>query len=231
MPDFFPLVLGCFLCQVTGQSPASPSLADSLLGGKSQTLAVWLYTIATFVLVGFVVYQVKKLKEQIKQVENQLVEARASRDLESFVAFTELWEDPEVRSARRLIYKYFGSALRTSDEIVRNRIFEDEIGNTLNNQERRQLIELVINKSNQVGLLWSEGLFSERMRAVVLPYIYKTVIQTWLCLKPYIEHVRKQRREQAVATITYAAPFESLYSRADSLRKERNEPEPVPAEV
>jgi hypothetical protein len=199
---------------------------NGLLGPKGQAAAAWIYTIATAVLLYFVVRQVKHAQSQLQQVEKQLLEMRSARDLESFVTFIGLWEDPAVRAARRHVYDLFGPALRAKDPLQKQLEFEKAIGNL--SEGHRQAIDIVINKGNSVGLLWAEHLLSESMRRVVLPYIYKTVIQTWTCLEPYVQQVRKERGEQSPASINYAAPFETLWKEADLLRKSRKEEIPVP---
>jgi hypothetical protein len=207
---------------------AETAVWDILLGAKSQTAATWVYTIATALLLYFVIRQVRQAKDQVQQVENQLSEMRAARDLESFVAFTELWDGEEVRNARRHVHSLFAGALRKTDALERELEFERVIGGVAGQQRRD--IDIVINKSNLVGLLWTEHLLSASMRKIVLPYVYKTVIQTWNCLEPYIQHVRKLRRETGAASITFAAPFEELWKEAEELRKSRKEEIPPPSQ-
>ncbi len=205
----------------------STSCWDTLLGPRSQTAATWLYTFATAALLYFVIRQVKQAQNQVKQVENQLAEMRATRDLESFVTFIRLWDEEEVRASRRHVYILFGGALRKKDPLGKQLEFERVIG-SIEGQERRD-IDIVINKSNLVGVLWTEGLLSPSMKKTVLPYVYKTALLTWNCLEPYIRHVRQLRGETSPGSITFAAPFEALWKEAETLRKQRNEEIPPPS--
>jgi len=124
------------------------------------------------------------------------------------------------------VYSLFGPALRKKDPLEKQVEFERVIGGITGQQH--DAVNVVINKSNLVGLLWTEGLLSASMRKVVLPYIYKTVIQTWTCLELYVQYIRRIRGEASPASITFAAPFERLWKEADGLRLSRKEEIPPP---
>jgi hypothetical protein len=105
-----------------------------------------------------------------------------------------------VRAARRHVFSLFENALRKTDLLERQCEFERVIGGIVGRQWND--IEIVINRSNLVGLLWTERLLSPSMRRIVLPYVYKTVIQSWNCLEPYIDYVRQMRRGTGLESIT-----------------------------
>lgn len=113
---------------------------DLLLGSKSQTAAAWAYTIATAVLLYYVIRQVKHAESQIRHVENQLSEMRAARDLESFVVFIRIWDDSEVRAARQRVYALFGPALKKKDPLEKQTEFEKVIGGVAGQQHDASIL-------------------------------------------------------------------------------------------
>lgn len=172
-------------------------------------IAACVYTLIALVGAIYVYRQLKTLQE--------------ASSLEAFKTFYELWEDVQLRAARRSIYSRFGPLLRLKDESKQIEELRKSMANL--NEEERANIDLVIYRSNLVGLLWSEKFFSSEMRDRVIGYIYKTAIVTWDCLYPYIQFVRQQRSELP-GSITYAAPFEHLVKDAEKKLGERPRPQP-----
>ncbi len=208
------MMLSAFLAiqaQQVSNSGANWGIWDCLLGAKSQTLATWVYTIVTGVVLVFVYKQVVSLRE--------------AGDLGAFETFSRLWEDEQVRESRRAIYKAFGPAVNAKDEIERQALEEKILGNLPDNETLYRHIDRLIYRNNLVGALWSAGLLSPRFRNKFIGYIYKTVILQWDCLWPYIKSERA-KREKHPNSITYAVPFERLKKEAE--KRLGNEPRPRP---
>src|SRR6266478_5938113 len=184
---------------------------DSLLGPRSQTLATWIYTIVTGVV--------------LVLVYKQVVSMRGAGELGAFETFSRLWEDEDVRESRRAIYKAFGPALNKQDEIERQAQVEKVVGNLSNDEALRKHIDRLIYRCNLVGTLWTEGFLSPSFRDKFIGYIYKTAIIQWDCLQPFIE-LERAKRERQPNTITYAVPFERLKKEAE--KRLGNEPRPRP---
>lgn len=192
--------------------PASNSgIWNCLLGTKSQTLAAWVYTVVTGVVLFFVYKQVVSLRE--------------AGDLGAFETFSRLWEDEQVRESRRAIYKHFGPAVNKKDEIERQALEEKILGNLPDNETLYKHIDRLIYRNNLVGALWTTELLSATFRKKFIGYIYKTAILQWDCLWPYIKSERA-KREKHPNSITYAVPFERLKQEAE--KRLGNEPRPRP---
>jgi hypothetical protein len=193
------------------QSATDSGVWDYFLSAKSQTLATWVYTIVTGVVLYLVYRQVASLRE--------------AGDLGAFETFSRLWEDEQVRESRRAIYKAFGPAVNSKDEIEREALEEKILGNLPGNEALYKHIDRLIYRNNLVGALWNEGLLSSGFRNKFIGYIYKTVILQWDCLWPYIRSERA-KREKHPNSITYAVPFERLKREAE--KRLGNEPRPRP---
>ncbi len=147
---------------------------------------------------------------------------RRAGELEAFKAFWQIWDDQEARSARRYVYGKFGPLLDMAGDQKKAEVRKMCQGLT---EEELRRIDRVISSSNLAGLLWEKKLLSRGVKKKLTGYIYKTGIQSWDCLEPYIDFVREQRSERP-GSITYAAPFEELVRAA--LKRLGNEPRPRP---
>jgi hypothetical protein len=194
------LAIFAMQAQQVSECATHSGIWDRLLGTKSQTLATWVYTIVT----GVVLYLVYK----------QVVAMRGSGDIGAFETFTRLWEEEEIRESRLAVYKAFASAVDKKNETERQAAEEKILGNLPNNEQLRKHIDRLIYRSNLVGALWTEGFLSSSFRKKFIGYIYKTAILQWDCLWPYIK-AERAKREKFPNSITYAVPFERLKKEAE----------------
>ena len=181
-----------------------------LLSPQGQALATWLYLGATVAILVFIFLQVSHM--------------HSARALEAFQSFHQLWDAAEVREARRFVYVRFGPLLKIQDTEARRAEAERVIRALTPSEVQR--IDIVVNKSSLVGILWAEGLFPPRLRKSVIDYIYKTVLLSWDCLAPYIEFVRGERAEDAGGESRYATAFEDLLRGAE--KRLGTQPRPRP---
>jgi hypothetical protein len=189
--------------------PIRSGIWDSLLGAKSQTLAAWVYTIVTGVVLYF--------------VYRQVVAMRGAGDIGAFETFIRLWEEEEIRESRLAVYRAFALAANKKDEIERQAEEEKILGNLPDSEQLRRHIDRLIYRSNLVGALWTEEFLSPSFRDKFIGYIYKTVILQWDCLWPYIR-AERAKREKHPNSITYAVPFERLKKEAE--KRPGTEPRP-----
>lgn len=197
--------------QFSSQTGEQSNCWDVLLGTKSQTLATWIYTVVTGVV--------------LVMVYRQVVSMKASGELSAFETFYRLWENEDVRESRRQVYRTFGPAVNNSNPMERQILEEKILGLLSQNEPLLKHVDRLIYTNNLVGALWTEELVPRGFRDKFIGYIYKTAILQWDCLRPYIR-MERERRERQPHSITFAKPFERLKDEAE--KRLGNEPRPRP---